>query len=376
MDSYLYLDHNATTYVEEDVLDVVQKLSDKPLNPSSIHQWGREGRFLVDRARGILHDKLHASPSRYDIFFTATGTEANNLAFSAFPDATRILSVIEHPSLLVCGENNHVEWIPVDIRGVVSMEMLEDKLKKATKPCFVSVIFANNETGVIQPIKDMVRLVHEYGGIFHTDAVQVLGKIPCNIDDIGADMLTISAHKCGGLAGAAALIVSSSLPTKPRPQLFGGGQEKGMRPGTENVRSIIGFSESLKVLDDKVRIMSSLALLRDEMEEELMTYGAVVHGKQSQRLPNTSFLAMPYVPAETQCIHFDLENIGVSAGSACSSGKVSSSHVLKQMGVVEELAVSSIRVSLGWNTTREDVERFIRVWKTICQRAGGKHEGA
>jgi cysteine desulfurase len=268
-----------------------------------------------------------------------------------------LVSAIEHSSVLK--NNPKAVQIPVTPQGVVDLSAL-DKLLSEKKPTLVSVMLANNETGVIQPIAEVAALCKQYGAKLHCDAVQALGKIPVDAGMLGCDMMSISAHKCGGPVGAAALIVRRGTDIKPL--LVGGGQEKGRRAGTENIAAIVGFAKAVELFD--FAQMKKIRGWLDEMEKET----AVSIGAKSPRLPNTSCIAMQGVSNEVQLMDFDLKGFAVSAGSACSSGRIEPSHVLAAMHVPKEQAACAIRVSAGWNTAEQDIAAFTQAWQQTAQR--------
>lgn len=361
----IYLDHNATTPATDAAKAAMFAVMDAPLNASSVHRFGRDAKKLLDRARAQIRNAVNAE--NYHVIFTATGTEANNLALKGgawclVPGAL-FVSAVEHASVLNTAPD--AARIPVDTNGIINLHELQKLLStkhEAPGTTLVSIQLANNETGVIQPIAEIAQLVHEAGGMLHVDAVQGLGKIAVDVSKLNADMLTLSSHKIGGPLGAAALLVKPGIELKG--QIIGGGQELGLRAGTENVPAIVGFgvaAEGLKFPD---------SALRDYLEVSLPE--AVVFGYEAARLPNTSCIGMPSVSNETQLIHFDLEGIAVSAGSACSSGKVKLSHVLTAMGVAKETAHTAIRVSLSAATTKQEIDQFIASWKALFARSGGR----
>jgi len=360
MAARVYLDHNATTAVKPDVWEAIEALPALPYNPSSVHSYGREARRLVEEARKRLLQAVGADDS-YQCVFTASGSEANNLALKGVVSDLLLVSAIEHASVLQC-EHATTKLIPVTEAGIVDVTALEAMLAEATGTVCISVMLANNETGIIQPIIAIAALAARYHALLHCDAVQAFGKIAVDIKTLGIDMLTLSAHKCGGLLGAAALVVKKKIALKAVIQ--GGGQERGMRSGTENVPAIVGFGTAAMTAEHYNA--ARIAMLRDRLEEALPK--AVIIGKDQQRLPNTSMMIMPAVSSEVQIIDFDLQGIAISAGSACSSGKVTVSHVLLAMGVTKAAASCAIRVSLGESTIEDDIKQFIAVWNELYSR--------
>lgn len=318
-------------------------------NPSSVHGEGRRARARVEAARRQLAVLLDVAPDR--VIFTSGGTEANHLALLGW-SGPRLVSAIEHPSVLEAVPD--AARIPVTTDGTVDLEALA-RLLDAQGPALVSLMLANNETGALQPVREAARLVHAKGGLLHCDAVQALGKVPFTLAELGADMVTVSAHKLGGPPGVGALALRGGL--EPQPLQRGGGQEQRRRAGTENLPGIVGFGSALDHPIDGTR----LRLLRDRLEAALAVRcpAVTVVGARTERLPTTSCLITPGLAAEVQLMALDLAGIAVSSGSACSSGKVGPSHVLAAMGLPADLARCAIRVSLGWTTTAEDVDAFV-----------------
>jgi len=363
----IYLDYNATAPVRPEVILRMQALLATPANASSVHRYGREAKKHLEDARKTIADSVAAWPN--EIIFTATGTEANAMALRG--TGRRVLvSAVEHSSILRhpgVGRDPMSPQasqppafagmtIPVDSNGILNLTALDAILEGP--PALVSVMLANNETGVIQPIREIAELCKKHGALLHTDAVQALGKIPVDFGALGVDMMTISAHKCGGPVGAAALVVRRDVAITP---LFPGGQELGRRAGTENIPAIAGFAKAVELFD--LDHMKKVRGWLDALEE-----GQTVFGKSAPRLPNTSCIVMPGVGNEVQLMDFDLKGFAVSAGSACSSGRIEPSHVLAAMQVPENVAKSAIRVSAGWKTTENDIISFADAWKNTYNR--------
>jgi len=351
--AYTYLDHNATSPIRPAALDAVVEALQTGGNPSSVHKSGRAARSRIDRARRQVAALVGALPA--EIVFTSGGTEANNMALRGTDRKRVLVSAIEHESVLKAVPD--AERIPVDGNGVVDLASLDRML--AGEPALVSVMAANNETGVIQPIAEVVQLARAAGALVHCDAVQAAGKVPVDLHGLGVDYLSLSAHKLGGPTGVGALVVRSGAPFATN--RVGGGQESWRRAGTENVAGIAGFGAaaeaSLGGLDT--------AALRDRLEASLP---GKVYGAGAPRLPNTTCISMPGVKAETQVMALDLAGVAVSAGSACSSGKVTRSAVLTAMGVGPADAETAIRISCGWNTVLEDIDRLIAAWQRLYIR--------
>ncbi len=335
-----YLDHNATTPIRPAALAAMSEALAFTGNASSVHAWGRRARKAVEDARECVAALVNAKPE--EVVFTASGTEANNLALRGVTCATIYASAIEHPSVLKARD---------DIRP------LDEQIEEGS---LVSMMLANNETGAIQPVAEIAGHVKARNGFMHCDAVQAAGRIPVDFAALGVDLMSLSAHKIGGPQGVGALIVRDGVMLASI--LKGGGQERSQRAGTENVAGIVGFG----VAAAEARDIRDLAPLRDRIEAALPE--AVVFAADGARIPNTSCLAMPGVAAETQLMTFDLAGVMVSAGSACSSGKLARSHVLAAMGVADDLADCAIRVSLGWNSTDADVDAFVAAWRALYAR--------
>src|SRR5579871_2326978 len=342
-------------------------------NPSSIHLEGRAARKLIEDARLVVAAAVGAEAR--NVVFTSGGTESNALALQpglkgAGGDPLRrlVVSAIEHVSVLSGGQfvsRQPVEVAPVTRDGIVDFNALRTMLADQP-PALVSIMLANNESGVIQPVSEAADIVHDAGGLLHVDAVQALGKIAIDLRALGADLLSVSAHKLGGPKGVGAIVLAHD-PQDFAPLLRGGGQERNRRAGTENVAGIAGFGAAVAAaIPSLEREMTRLTHLRNQLEDALAADGDVtIFGANQARLPNTTLFAAPGIRAETAVIAFDLEGIAVSSGSACSSGKVTPSHVLQAMGVGPELARGALRLSLGWETTEQDIESCLKAWRKL-----------
>lgn len=356
----VYLDHNATSPLRPVAFDAMVEVLKAGGNPSSIHRSGRAARARVDVARRQVAGLVGAMPS--EIVFTSGGTEANNLAITGTGCMRVLVSGVEHDSVLKAAPD--AEIIPVDGDGVVDLGTLERMLAASKAPTLVSVMFANNETGVLQPIADVVRLARVTGALVLCDAVQGAGKAPVDLHGLGVDYLSISAHKFGGPTGIGALVVRGNAPfvTDRR----GGGQESNRRSGTENVAGIAGFGAAAEA----ARGGLDGSALRDRLEAALQAIApsAQVFGAGAPRLGNTVCISMPNVRAETQVMALDLAGVCVSAGAACSSGKVTRSPVLTAMGIDPAVADTALRISFGWNSQPEDIERLIAAWGDLYIR--------
>jgi cysteine desulfurase len=358
----VYLDYNATTPARPAVIKAMAEALEEYGNPSSVHLFGRLARRAVEEARERVAALVGAKAAR--VVFTSGGTEANNLALKGTRRESVIVSAVEHDSVLSAAEDPEI--ILVDRNGVIELGVLERLLARASRPALVSVMLANNETGVIEPVAAAADLAHEYGALIHCDAVQGAGKVPVNMEQLGVDLLSLSAHKFGGPKGIGALVVADRVTINPL--LRGGGQERGRRAGTENVAGIVGFGVAAELARRELNRFAGLARLRDELESRLKELApeTTIFGAAAPRLANTSCCTMPRVSAETQVMALDLSGVAVSAGAACSSGRVEPSRVLRAMGADEEVAGWAIRVSLGWDSRDEDVERFIAAWSELC----------
>jgi len=354
-----YLDYNATAPLRPEVRDAMQELLVLPLNASSVHAAGRRARSIVEDSRGAIAEAVNAFPN--EIVFTASGTEANNWVLRALKGLPLFISAIEHSSVLKTAQAIcQPVMLPVTADGILDMAAFEEQLPEG-EPFLVSLMLANNETGVIQPVREVADMVHARGGLLHCDAVQALGKIPVDYTMLGCDLMTLSAHKMGGPIGAAALVIKSNLSFAPL--LTGGGQELNRRAGTHNVAAIAGFAKAVTLMD-----FAQMKVLRnwlDAMEEDILAEGGIIFGKSAPRLPNTSLIGMPGVASETQLIRFDLDGMAVSAGSACSSGRIEPSHVLSAMGADAATAGSALRISGGWNAQEADIQAAAQAWKKL-----------
>ena len=360
-----YLDHNATTPMLESVVDAMVDAMRHAGNPSSVHRFGRAARRMVDAAREQVAAAVNAKAA--DVVFTGSGTEANNLALQGASRGAVLASAIEHDSVLRASDG--IVTIPVRRDGRIDLDALE-RLLAEHRPALVSVMLANNETGVIQPVAEASRLSKAAGALVHCDAIQALGRIDVDVEALGADLLSLSAHKIGGPQGVGALIVRENVTLQPI--MAGGGQERRRRPGTENIAGIVGFGVATKHASDHLNDSAALAGLRDAAQSRLtaMAPTASVFGAGAPRLPNTLCIEMPGVGSEAQVMAFDIAGIAISAGSACSSGKMSASHVLRAMGVDDASSSCAIRVSFGRGNSMADVDRLAQAWGALLARRG------
>jgi cysteine desulfurase len=360
-----YLDWNATARLRPEAQAAIADAFAVGGNPSSIHAAGRAARRIVETARERVAALVNAAPA--EVVFTSGGTEANMLALSPALGNSLLVSAVEHPSVQTGGRFAAVETAPVTTDGVVDLVALQRMMAGRSRP-LVSLMLANNETGVIQPVAQAAAIVHAAGGLLHVDAVQAPGKIVCDFRAIDADLMSISAHKLGGPQGIGALIRRDGVPLDAL--IKGGGQERGARGGTENVAGIAGFGAAAAAVQAGFAAeTASMAVLRDRFEVGIKAVApaAVVFGAEASRLPNTSLFAVPGAKAETAVIALDLAGVAVSSGSACSSGKVAASHVLTAMGAPEVLARGAIRVSLGYATSDEDVGTILKAWEKLSE---------
>ena len=372
-----YLDWNASAPLRPQARDAFQAALELTGNASSVHGEGRAARNGIEQAREQV--AALAGAEARNVIFTSGGTEANALALSPSvqtaddkrPFERLLVSAIEHPSVLAGGRFDpaKVEQVPANAGGAVDLAALQRRLEAlGGQRVLVSLMAANNETGVVQPVREAAEIVHRHGGLLHVDAVQAAGRIALDIAALGADLLTLSAHKIGGPKGAGALIKRTEDIHFADPLIRGGGQERGNRAGTENLAAIAAFGAAAAALTaNSAADIAHTARLRDRLESGLLaaTLQAVIFGMDAARLPNTTLVALPGAKAETLVIAFDLAGVAVSSGAACSSGKVAPSHVLAAMGVEPALARGAIRVSTGPATTEAEIDRFLNVWQTL-----------
>jgi cysteine desulfurase len=370
-----YLDWNATAPLRPPVQAAVQEALALVGNPSSVHAEGRAARRLVERAREHVALLVGAAPA--NVFFTSGGTEANMLALTPAietagekrPRDRLFMSAVEHSSVRTGGRFPLaiIEDLPVTADGRLDLAALANALRRACRP-LVSLMLANNETGVVQPVAEAAAMTHASGGLLHVDAVQGAGRIACDIGSLEADVITLSAHKIGGPKGVGALVRGNEDIHFPEPLVRGGGQERGIRAGTENVAGIAAFGAAAEAARQfGAEEAARMRKLRDLLESGLKSISphAIIFGEGTERLPNTTLFAVAGMRAETAVIAFDLEGIAVSSGAACSSGKVQPSHVLAAMGVAPSLVGGAVRVSLGWSSSEADVERFLGAWRKL-----------
>jgi len=374
----VYFDYNATTPLAPDVIEAVARASRETFgNASSIHHFGQQAKAVLDDARSELATLIHGDPS--EIVFTGGGTEADNMAIRGAAEAIEptgrrhlIASPIEHEAVLntlkaLARRGWRTTLLPVDESGIVAPDRLREALQDDT--ALVSIMHANNEIGTIQPIAELAQLAHARGALLHTDAVQSVGKIPVDVRALGADLLSLSAHKFNGPKGAGALWIKRG--TRMLPILTGGKHERNRRAGTENVPAIAGLGVAARLAGGKLGAEAArVAALRDRLEEGILrgVPGTAVNGTRGSRVPNTSNISFDRVEAESLLIALDLEGIAVSTGSACSSGTLEPSHVLRAMGLPTHRTQNSLRFSLGLFSTDAEVDRVVEVLPRLVEK--------
>ncbi|PTR00163.1 cysteine desulfurase [Nitrosomonas nitrosa] len=373
--SETYFDHNATTPVDEEVLEVMLPYFRESYgNASSRHAYGMVARRAINQAREQVAQAVGVQPSQ--IIFTSGGSEANNLFIRGVADYLKpssvVISAIEHPCIKRpaqelarrSSERWQLRTLAVDELGQVKLDDAEQVL--AERPGMVSVMTANNETGVIQDVTTIADMARAQGAWVHTDAVQAFGKIPVDFNELNVHAMTLSAHKIYGPKGAAALIVDKRLLLKPL--IYGGGHEHGLRSGTENVPAIVGFGAACQLAWSRMQELSSrVTVLRDRLERGLIAMGATIFGLGAPRLPNTCYFALPEIEGDTLVIRLDKAGFAVASGAACSSVTPGQSHVLEAMGVAPMLARCAVRVSLGHDNTEEEVDGFLKATRKIAE---------
>jgi cysteine desulfurase len=382
-----YLDWNATAPLLDTARDAMLAAFALPGNASSVHIEGRAARAVIDKARDQVAALVGAKPAH--VTFCSGATEAANMVLT--PDfrmgraplgiSRLYVSAIEHPAVREGGRfaKDMVVTIPVTSSGIIDLLSLEARLEAhdmATGLPMVAVMFANNETGIVQPVEAISKLVKAKGGIFVCDAVQAAGRVPLSIADIGADFMIISAHKLGGPKGAGALISQGEV-MMPVALISGGGHEKGHRAGTENVAAIAGFGAAAAYHAVGLEARATgLQMKRDRFEASIRAIfpDVLIHGEEQARIANTSFFSVPGLKSETGQIAFDLEGIALSSGSACSSGKVGESHVLSAMGL--DAGLGALRMSIGVGTTDEEIDRATSAFERIVARVAKRSSAA
>ncbi len=373
----IYLDHSATTKLKKEVLDTILPfLTEQYGNPSTIYTLGREAKKAIDSAREQVAKAINAQPN--EIYFTSSGTESDNWAIKGVAYANKqkgkhiITSNIEHHAVLhTCEflekEGLEITYVPVDNEGILDLE----QLKKAIRPdtILISVMLANNEIGTIQPIKEISQLAKEHGIYLHTDAVQAIGSIPVDVNDLGVDLLSLSGHKIYGPKGVGVLYVKTG--TKISPFIHGGGQERGKRAGTENVANIVGIGKAIELATQDIQAYSThLQELRDMTIEEILKTipHSRLNGHREKRLPGNVNISFEYIEGESILLMLDSKGISASSGSACTSGSLDPSHVLLAIGLPHEIAHGSLRLTFGEENTKDDVKYLLEVLPPIIER--------
>lgn len=351
-----YFDHNATVPLRPEARTAMLAAMDVGGNPSSVHGFGRDARRIMEDARESLARLIRANPE--DVIFTSGATEANNALLSGLNVTKILISATEHDSVRAVVPD--AETVPVDSQGVLDLAVLEQKLMALEPPFLVSVHWVNNETGVIQPVEQIAGLVRQYGGWIHLDAVQALGKVPVNLCALDVDAISLSAHKVGGPAGIGALVLRWDMPVRLWQR--GGGQERRRRAGTENLVGIAGFAAAAQAAITSINQMDQYADWRGLLEQRFLDHypDGVILGRDAPRVGNTLCVARPGVPSQNQVMKMDLRGFAISAGAACSSGKVTESHVATAMGYGPEIAGSVLRISMGWDSTEQAIHALLQ----------------
>lgn len=368
----IYLDNAASTPVSDEVLqEMLPYFKENYGNPSSIHRFGRVATKAIEAARKRIAELINAQPN--EILFTSGGTESNNTALCGIMHQNKtkqlITSSVEHDAILepckrLEKEGYHITYLPVDNSGTVDIDKLNDSISKDT--ALVSVMYGNNEVGTIQPIKEIARICKEKNVLFHSDAVQAVGKIPIDVKDLGIDMLSVSSHKINGPKGIGALYIKSGI--KIDPFILGGGQESGLRSGTENVANIVGFGKACSLAKENLQKNTTyVTALRDRLIERTLAEVSHVslNGHQEKRLPNNAHFTFLGVNGEDLIIKLDENGVAASTGSACSVKTQKASHVLLAMGFSHEQITGSLRLTVGLTNTMEEIDKTVEILKTI-----------
>lgn len=372
----VYLDHGATTPLRKEVLDeMMPYLTNSFGNPSSIHSFGREARVAVEKARQQVADAIGASPN--EIIFTSGGTEADNMAIQGVARALSsrgkhiITSAIEHHAVLDACQSLEKEgfsltFLPVDKYGLVQLKDLEKAIRPET--ILVTIMFANNEIGTVQDVAAIGKICRSRGVYFHTDAVQAIGQLDVNVQEQNIDLLSMSAHKFYGPKGIGVLYKRQGV--KLKPIIFGGGQERKFRPGTEYVAGIVGMGKAIELAVAEMETKTAkMRELRDYFVAGLLEIGGVtLNGHPQQRLPNNVNVSIHNAEGEALLLNLDMEGVAASSGSACTSSSLEPSHVLRAIGLKHEVAHGSLRLTLGKDTEREDIDYTLKVLKPIVAR--------
>ncbi len=364
----IYLDYNSTTAVSEAVITKMNEVSQYPLNSSATHSLGRKANAIIDEAKAKINAFLNCK--NYEIIFTSSATESTNTIFFGSDFSQIIISSIEHSSVYNCRPPHlKISEISCEENGVINIDDFVKKIPLNKENFLVSVMACNNETGAIQPVEEIAKITHQNFGLFHCDIVQAVGKIAVDLEKLNVDYASISAHKINGPQGVGALLIRKGLDF--RPLIYGGKQQKSKRAGSLNIAGIAGFGEACALAQKNLDDFQKIATLRNYLEENLqkITHNNVkIFASNTSRLANTCFYAIPNISNQTQLINFDLNNICVSAGASCSSGTISQSRILKAMNVSNEFLDGAIRVSLAPQTSKSEIDYFIKIFKEFYQR--------
>ena len=360
----IYFDYNASSLIRKEAFNLIESINKSYGNPSSIHEEGRTMRDLIENSRAYIANSLNTNAE--NVIFTSGGTEAIDIALNQNPGRI-IINSTEHIAVFESAKktNSTIEILEVDENGIVNLDKLESMLQKG--PALVCVMFANNETGIIQPIKEISDIVKKYKSYLFCDAVQAYGKVKINFDELSIHFMALSAHKVGAFAGSGAIIINEDI-KKIIPTMLGGGQEFGLRGGTENLIGITAFGECAKLIDEICAESQKLKEYINILEKNIKSFGGFIFGGNSKRLPNTSLFAFPDIKADTMLMKLDLAGYSVSSGSACSSGKVKKSHVLKAMNIDDKISSNAIRISLGWATRKSHITNLLNFFEDIFKK--------
>jgi len=365
----IYFDNNATTKLDKRVLEKMNEAFELPMNAAAVHNMGRTGSGLVEAARNEVRNLVNGN--NYEVIFTGSATEATNTIFCGIDVEYIVCSEIDHAATYNCNPKNKKK-ITIDVleNGKIDLKSLEKTILALKSEKFlVSLMLANSECGSIQPLSEAAKLVHQNGGLIHGDIVQAAGKIDVDLEKLNLDFATISAHKINGPQGVGALLYRKGLNIDPL--IYGGSQEQYKRAGTTNVAGIVGLGEACKLAKEKPKKYEKVQELRDYLEEELKNIAGrdlKIFCEGVERLPNTSYISVAYLDSQAQVINFDLNGICVSGGSACSSGSTKASRVLKAMHATPDFLGGAVRVSLGIENTKEEIDKFIKVWDEFYQK--------
>ena len=360
----IYFDYNASSLIRKEAFNLLESINKSYGNPSSVHEEGRSMRDLIEISRTHIANSLNTNEK--NVIFTSGGTEAIDIALNQ-NNGRIIINSTEHVAVFESAKKtgSAIEILEVDDNGIVNLDKLDSMLQKG--PALVCVMFANNETGIVQPIKKISQIVRKYNSYLFCDAVQAYGKIKINFNELDIHFMALSAHKVGGFPGSGALIINESI-KKIAPITLGGGQEFGLRGGTENLIGITAFGECAKLIDEICSENQKLKEYINILEKNIESFGGFIFGGNSQRLPNTSLFAFPEIKADTMLMKLDLAGYSVSSGSACSSGKVKKSHVLEAMNIDDKISSSAIRISLGWATKKSHITNLLNFFEDVFNK--------